>query len=89
MSNRWVCRYCILTRGLKGSDLKDWPALDDQEAQFRHIESEHHIPVRRKGETEQGCLDRFRRENPEAEDPATCRCPECSAARERNQEPDA
>jgi len=83
MPSRWVCRYCIATHGLKGSELASWPASDDREAQCEHIESEHHIPVRREGESDPECRARFRREYPEAEDPATCKCPECSMKRRR------
>ena len=73
---RWVCSYCIATKGLKGSDLANWPSMDDTEAQCQHIECEHHIPVVRKGETSAQCLKRFRREQPEAGGP-NCKCPSC------------
>lgn len=78
---RWVCRWCIATKGLRGADLKNWPAIDDEEAQLRHIESEHHISVRREGETEDQALARFRREQPEAGGP-NCHCPSCTGARD-------
>ena len=73
---KWVCSYCVATKGLRGSDLGKWPALDDHEAQARHIESEHHIPVRREGETVAECKERFAREQPEAGGP-NCKCPSC------------
>lgn len=74
--DHWVCSYCIATKGLKGSDLDKWPGLDDTEAQCQHIERDHHIPVKRKGETGAQCLKRFRREQPEAGGPH-CKCPSC------------
>lgn len=78
---RWVCAYCVATKGLRGSDAGTWPAWDDEEAQARHVESEHHIPVRRDHETAEQTTERFRREQPEAGGP-NCRCPSCSGKRE-------
>jgi hypothetical protein len=74
-----ACRFCIMTRGLKGSEIASLPRTDEQ--LFEHIEREHHIPVRREGETPEQCRERFYRENPEAADPATCRCPACQESR--------
>lgn len=76
MSTHWVCSYCVATKGLRGADLKDWPSLEDKEAQFRHIENEHHLPVRREGETVEQCKERFAREQPDAGGP-NCKCPSC------------
>ena len=76
MTARWVCRFCIATKGIRGQDLGDWPAIDDEEGQFRHIESEHHIAVQREGESEAQCRARFAREQPEAGGPK-CKCPSC------------
>lgn len=77
---RWVCRYCIALNGLNGKDLENWPEPDDHEAIAKHIESVHHIPVRRDGETERECAARFAREQPEAGGP-DCRCPKCTNGR--------
>lgn len=74
--SHWVCSYCIATKGLRGADIKNWPSTDDDEAKYRHIESEHHIPVRREGETVQQCQERFAREQPDAGGP-NCKCPQC------------
>lgn len=74
-----VCRLCLAKRGLKGSDIVNLPRDDEELA--AHVESEHHIPVKRDGETEEECLDRFYREHPEAQNPATCKCPACCKAR--------
>lgn len=76
MSGRWVCKYCVMEFGVKGSDLENWPEPDDDEAIAKHIESVHHIPVRRKNETPAECLERFKREQPDAGGP-NCRCPRC------------
>lgn len=73
---RWVCTYCIATKGLRGSDLQNWPDVKDSDAQAAHIEGEHHIPVRRDHESEHQCVNRFKREQPEAGGP-NCKCPSC------------
>lgn len=80
MTERWVCRWCVLKHGIKGSDLANWPSYDDLEAQSRHIEKEHHIPVQRKGETAQQALLRHHRENPDAST-ENCKCPACENMR--------
>ena len=74
-----VCQICIAEKGLKGSDLEKGGEkdMDDDEEFFKHIEKEHHIPVRRKGETKKQCMVRFKKDNPESGNPATCRCPSC------------
>jgi len=70
-----ACKYCIATKGLKGTDIKRLPQTDEEFA--NHVEKEHHIPVRREGETEQQTMERFHRENPEAGGP-NCKCPSCN-----------
>lgn len=69
-----ACKYCIATKGLKGSDIDKLPKT--KEELFQHIETEHHIPVIRENETEEECSERFKRENPEAGGP-NCKCPAC------------
>jgi hypothetical protein len=71
-----ACKYCIATKSLKGSEIDNLP--QNEEELFQHIESEHHIPVIRKGETEEQTLKRFRHENPEAYG-LHCKCPACSS----------
>ncbi len=83
LGTHWVCRYCIAGKGLKGSDLKNWPSIDDKDAQILHIESEHHIPVCREGEGPGEAAERFYRQYPEAIDQNTCKCPACVYARRR------
>ena len=74
-----ACKYCILTKGLRGSDISKCPQNEEELAQ--HIESEHHIPVRRKNETAAECNERFQRENPEAGG-ENCKCPRCQVERD-------
>ena len=74
--SKWVCRYCVMTKGIRGSELDDWPEYDDKDAHIRHIEQVHHIPVYRAGETEEQTLERFHQENPDASG-LNCRCPDC------------
>lgn len=76
-----ACKYCIMTKGLKGSELSSLPKNDEEF--YNHVEKEHHIPVRREGETESQTLERFKRENPEAGGP-NCKCPACCHKRDRN-----
>ena len=78
MTTRIACKYCIATRGLKGSEIKNLPKTDEE--LFDHIEREHHIPVRRENETVAQCEARFAREQPDAGAP-DCKCPKCIAIR--------
>jgi hypothetical protein len=75
-----ACKYCIRSKGLKGSELSE--LFQTEEEFLRHLEREHHIPIKRDDETEAQCQARFRRENPEAGGP-NCRCPECQDRRRR------
>lgn len=74
-----ACKYCIMTKGLKGSEISSLPQNEEELA--RHIEREHHIPVRRDHETKGQCEERFYRENPDAANPETCKCPACERKR--------
>lgn len=74
MTTRIACKYCIATRGLKGSEISGLPKT--KEELMDHIEREHHIPVRRGKETTAECEKRFAREQPEAYGP-NCKCPAC------------
>ena len=69
-----ACKWCILTKGLKGSEIASLPQTEEELCQ--HIESAHHIPVRREGETVEAARERFQTENPEAGGP-NCQCPRC------------
>ena len=68
-----ICKYCIMESGIKGSELEE-KHLETDEDLFDHIESEHHIAVRRENETEEECMKRFYKQYPEAENRETCKC---------------
>ena len=74
-----ACKYCIMTRGLRGSEIANLPQTDEE--LYGHIEREHHIPVGREGESEEQTKKRFQEQNPEAGGP-NCRCPACQAKHE-------
>ena len=42
---RWVCKLCIMTRGLKGRDLDQWPLVGDDAGIAKHLKDEHAITV--------------------------------------------
>lgn len=71
-----LCVYCIGERGVTGKDI-----IEGDDAFMDHIEREHHIPVRRKGETVAETMRRFKAANPEAGGP-NCRCPTCGDTRD-------
>lgn len=73
---KWVCTYCLATNGLKSRELDNWPDQGDVDAIAAHIEGEHHMPVRASSETLVQCMERFRRDQPEAAG-KNCRCPSC------------
>lgn len=62
-----ACKYCILTKGLHGSDIPGLPQTEDE--LFDHMEREHHVVVCREGETQEQA-DRRVLAKPET-------CPEC------------
>jgi hypothetical protein len=68
-----ACKICIAQRGLRGSDLNSLP--QDEEELVKHMESVHHMPVIREGETEEQAEARFIKEHPEA-----LSCSECIEA---------
>lgn len=59
----YACKICILTKGLKGTDIPSLPTTEIE--LWEHIESVHHIPVRRPLETPAEALERFNRTYPE------------------------
>ena len=77
VKTRIACKYCIATKGLKGSELEK-QTFGTQEEFVEHIEMVHDIPVTRKGETEKETMDRFSKKNPRAGGP-DCQCPACQA----------
>ena len=70
--------------GIKGSELQE-KHFESEEALMEHIESEHHIAVIKRNETEEECMERFDKQYPEAGDPKTCKCPECKRNRRRKE----
>jgi len=80
---KWACKLCIMTKGLLGSQIDSLPDAEDSEGIARHIESEHHIAVRREDESEEAALKRFRDAYPEAGGPS-CKCPSCQVGYSHN-----
>lgn len=66
----FACKYCIASRGLRGSEIASLPQTEEE--LVRHLESFHHFRVRRPDETREECEVRFNAEHPEA-----ANCPEC------------
>lgn len=66
-----ACKICIARSGLRGSEIGSLPQTEEE--LFEHIESVHHMPVRREGETEEEAQARFLEKYPEARDCAECR----------------
>ena len=65
-----ACKLCIMEKGLIGGDIKNLPQT--QEEFNDHLESYHHMPVKRPEETDQECWARFLKKYPEAKT-----CPDC------------
>lgn len=53
-----ACKFCIATRGLKGSEISSLPQT--QEELVEHIERVHGIAVRREGESAEHAETRMR-----------------------------
>lgn len=68
-----ACKLCIAGRGLRGSEIAGLP--QNEEELIAHMESVHHTPVVREGETKAEATTRFLQEHPEAAD-----CEECKAS---------
>lgn len=75
----YACKFCIAEQGLKGSEVSSLP--ETLEELYNHIESAHHIPLTRPGETEEQSADRLARDYPESSSPDTCKCPVCKQRR--------
>lgn len=68
-----ACKWCIVSTGLKGSDIgKPGVTFVNQEELTNHLESFHHCPVQRDGETMKQAEARFLAAHPQA-----LACPEC------------
>lgn len=68
-----ACKICVATKGLSGADIDTLPK--NEKELIKHIESVHHMPVQREGESKGQAIERFLKEHPEAKD-----CRECMAA---------
>lgn len=53
-----ACKLCIFTVGLRMRD-EDKPLFDDDEQLYRHLEIEHHMCVKREGETATDAMRRL------------------------------
>ena len=53
----YACKLCIAQHGLRGSDIAKLPTTED--GLYDHIEAEHHLVVRRAGETDETAMARF------------------------------
>ena len=72
----FACKYCIALYGMTAEDVEKLPKNENQ--LYDHIETVHHIPVMREGETEEVAFERFRKENPAAGG-KRCKCPTCTS----------
>lgn len=68
-----ACKICIAEKGLRGSEIASLPKTEEE--LFDHIESAHHRPVVREGETQQQAMERFLKKHPDA-----ASCQDCIAA---------
>jgi len=44
--SRWVCKLCVIQKGLKGSDLDQWPENPDDAWIAEHLRTAHGVEVR-------------------------------------------
>jgi len=73
------CDLCILEHGAEWLDSASAPKSEEELAV--HLESEHHMPTARQGETMEECKRRFLKLYPEAQILETCKCPDCRVIR--------
>ena len=66
-----LCKYCV---AIKGATSKD--AFETDEEFYNHVEMEHDIPVKRKGETHEQTMKRFKAKNKRA-GTKDCQCLSC------------
>ena len=45
MLTKWVCTICLLSKGITGRDLANWPTYNDEAAIAHHLREEHGITV--------------------------------------------
>ncbi len=78
-NNYKICKYCIITKGIKGSDLAK-EDLSNDEAFCEHIENVHGIVVKREGETKEDARKRCAAKGI-VTDRTKCQCQECKEMR--------
>lgn len=71
---QFACRICVFEKGLRGSEIASLPKTEEE--LFDHMEREHHIVVRREGETAEQAEARVLAKYPEIQT-----CPECGRNR--------
>lgn len=75
------CKYCILTKGLRGSEIKEGKkCFGTEEELFNHIEMEHDLVINRGKETEKEAFERVKKKNPRI-GTENCQCPACQNKR--------
>ena len=72
MNKKIACKYCVFEKGL---NITTSHLFKTQEELNDHLESVHHMPIIREGETEDDAIERFLKKYPVAKD-----CPICKAA---------
>ena len=51
--SRWVCRLCVIQKGLKGADIGQWPEAPDDAWIAEHLRTAHGVEVRDATDEEQ------------------------------------
>lgn len=67
MNKKIACKVCIANKGLVVFSSKTQEELND------HLESVHHMPIIREGETEDDAIERFLKKYPVAKDCLICK----------------
>ena len=73
------CELCIFEHGPEWLAAGSAPKSEEELAV--HLESKHHMPTARPGETIEQCKERFLKAYPEALTLETCKCPDCRVIR--------
>ena len=66
-----ACRICIMHKGLLGSEVKSLPKTEEE--LWDHLESEHHVIVKREGESAEQATARFLKKYPDAVNCEDCK----------------
>lgn len=79
MSTKLACKICLSRNDVPVEKLDQIFLTEDDFVV--HLERDHHIPIRKEGETYARARRRFLLENPEAYDVRTCKCEQCELKR--------